>query len=954
MRAELKKTGFFQRIVLPAFLAIILYVLSLFVLIIPAFRENIMEEKRTMLKELTNTAWSILYKYNQDFRDGKITDSIAKSQAKARIESLRYGSENKDYFWITDMQPVMVTHPYVHELNGKSLQDFSDPNGKKLFMEAQKIAQEQNEGFIEYCWQLRDNPGVISQKLSFVKRFKDWDWIIGTGIYIHDLETEISALTRKVIILSAVIVFIISLIIIFITHQSLKIERKRNKAEQKLSESREKYRSLLESSTEGILLLMDNKISYSNIFIRNWLGYTEGELISSDIKKIIPETENFTYSDTEVQKEISIIKKDLTQSNCIVSAIPVTFADKKGILLTFKDISESNNETEKAKDFFQRIEKISEEINFGYFRFDISDKAEFSYVSNTLIKMLGYTRIEEISQTELSRFFSDKAVYKSLIKTTIKGYDFKKANINLKHKSGADINATIQIFTNKNKSGKIRYIDGLIRLSENTNYSLKNDDCLNLFTHSGSADILAKDIMLPVIKCAHNTKVSSAFEIIARHNTDEIIVEAEGKPIGVFSYSTYFKHVPNGNFSTDDQVYSFMVSPLKIINENTPAFEAWNNFFDNQNKNILVGNSEKILGKINAENLLQISGSFMNLMIQNIEKSITIEQLGSLRKKYYQYIVALLKNTSDATTASIAMSTLNDAITKKIVEISISENGQAPVEFSFFTFGSAGRKELSFSSDQDNAFIYAESDKYTQSELQKYFNGLSEKICKYLHLSGLQECSGGYMASNPKWCQPLNVWKNYFFDWICNSDPKSILNVSVFFDLRNLYGSQQLFESMRNYIAEELSGKTAFFFNLAQTVHAFKPPVNLFGNIVSEPNSDKLDIKNCISTVTAFVRVYALSSGIEYIETLNRIKALKEKGIFSEATSSETEYHFRFLHSLRAKHQAEQYLHHLECDNYISIKKLTEIDQTIIKKIFSQMNSYQQKLSASFMSSYKG
>ena len=283
---KVKHASFFQKIVLPSVLAILLFILSVFAFVIPAFENNAIKQKQIMLHELTNTVWSILDKYDHDASSGVLSLDEAKEKARNEIEVLRYGTDKKDYFWITDLTPSMVMHPYVHELTGKSLQEFADPDGKKLFMEAVRIANESGEGFIRYKWQFKDDATHIVPKLSFVKKFAPWDWIVGTGIYLDDVENEISSLTTNLIWILVGISTIIALMVAFITYQSLKIEDKRQLAEKQLHESKEKYRSLLESSTEGLILLHNSIISYSNNFIQNLLHYTGEELLQLPLSEI--------------------------------------------------------------------------------------------------------------------------------------------------------------------------------------------------------------------------------------------------------------------------------------------------------------------------------------------------------------------------------------------------------------------------------------------------------------------------------------------------------------------------------------------------------------------------------------------------------------------------------------------------------------------------------------------
>ena len=126
---------FHLRIFLPTILSMLLFILTIFLILIPRYQQNIMDGKREMIKELTNAALSILSKYETDEREGILDREEAQKTAISRIQYLRYGNENKDYFWITDMHPTMIVHPFRNDLNGQDLTNFTDPHGKKLFVE---------------------------------------------------------------------------------------------------------------------------------------------------------------------------------------------------------------------------------------------------------------------------------------------------------------------------------------------------------------------------------------------------------------------------------------------------------------------------------------------------------------------------------------------------------------------------------------------------------------------------------------------------------------------------------------------------------------------------------------------------------------------------------------------------------------------------------------------------
>ncbi|BBO79220.1 methyl-accepting chemotaxis protein [Desulfosarcina widdelii] len=111
--------------------------------------------------------------------------------AKKAIAQLRYGPKGNDYFWINDMTPTMVMHPIKPALDGKDLSQNKDPNGKRLFVEFVNVCRDKGEGFVDYMWPMPGHQEPVP-KLSYVKLFKPWGWVVGTGIYLDDVNRAVA------------------------------------------------------------------------------------------------------------------------------------------------------------------------------------------------------------------------------------------------------------------------------------------------------------------------------------------------------------------------------------------------------------------------------------------------------------------------------------------------------------------------------------------------------------------------------------------------------------------------------------------------------------------------------------------------------------------------------------------------------------------------------------------
>ncbi|MDZ7641840.1 MAG: cache domain-containing protein [Desulfurivibrio sp.] len=153
--------------------------------------------ERETTRHLTETAWSVLDFFHNQTILGKLSVDQAQQAAVALLEQLRYRDEHKDYFWINDDTPMMIMHPYRPDLEGKNVALFTDPAGNPLFADMVEITRTSGSGFVDYLWQWKEDPTHIVPKISHVKAFEPWGWIIGTGIYVADVKAQISAVDQK-------------------------------------------------------------------------------------------------------------------------------------------------------------------------------------------------------------------------------------------------------------------------------------------------------------------------------------------------------------------------------------------------------------------------------------------------------------------------------------------------------------------------------------------------------------------------------------------------------------------------------------------------------------------------------------------------------------------------------------------------------------------------------------
>lgn len=270
------------RIAFPPLVAVVLFVAVVFGLLLPGYRVALLEQKKEMLRELTTTAWNILSHYNTLADRGKLTRMEAQAAAVEEIRKLRYGPENKDYFWINDMQPVLVMHPYRADLEGQNVSSYADPSGKRLFVSFVDTVRREGAGFVPYLWQWKDDPGRIVPKLSYVRGFPIWGWIIGTGIYLDDVEQETARITQKLVVASLAILLCIAALSSHIIRQGIRAASQRREAVELLRQHRDRLAEDINERTQELresneslqaeveeLARAEKRIADQNAFLEN-------------------------------------------------------------------------------------------------------------------------------------------------------------------------------------------------------------------------------------------------------------------------------------------------------------------------------------------------------------------------------------------------------------------------------------------------------------------------------------------------------------------------------------------------------------------------------------------------------------------------------------------------------------------------------------------------------------
>ncbi|MDT8431505.1 MAG: DUF294 nucleotidyltransferase-like domain-containing protein [Bacteroidales bacterium] len=371
----------------------------------------------------------------------------------------------------------------------------------------------------------------------------------------------------------------------------------------------------------------------------------------------------------------------------------------------------------------------------------------------------------------------------------------------------------------------------------------------------------------------------------------------------------------------------------------------------------------------------------ISFLIREIEIAEDVNQLAQIYKRAPVLVKALLESGDRTENINRIITSVADTMHRRVVGFSSEEMGHVPCRFAFMVMGSEGRGEQTLATDQANAIVYEDvggpitgigegggerADEKTREksgaagvgelnqsgdEVRSYFLELGERVNRDLHTIGYRYCKGNVMAGNPKWSQPLERWKQYFTQWINNSNPQDILEVAIFFDFRYIYGDQHLVQQLRDHVHIASANKSVFFYHMAQSVLKFKPPLNIFGRIVSRDSGGdalEVDIKKAMMPVLAFIRLYVIRENLVATNSMERLAALAERKVLDSNSYEEMVQAFELMMHLRLKFQVESISHNEEPGNIIDLNRLTRMEAAMLKKIFSQITDLQTRAGFDF------
>ncbi|MDF2968212.1 MAG: cyclic nucleotide-binding/CBS protein [Nocardioidaceae bacterium] len=448
------------------------------------------------------------------------------------------------------------------------------------------------------------------------------------------------------------------------------------------------------------------------------------------------------------------------------------------------------------------------------------------------------------------------------------------------------------------------------------------------------------------VTVAADATILEAARLMSAERISSVLVTDGGRLVGIVTDRDLRTRVLAAGADPTAPVSTVMTSDPATSGPNALALEALLEMVRRNIHHLPVVEDGLPSGMVTATDLLRLQQASPVFLVGDIAKAPDVATVAELATRLQWVVAGLVRQGTSAQDAGRVVTTVGDAIEQRVLGLAEAGLGPPPVPYAWLTLGSRARYEQALGADQDHALLL--HDDYRPTLHAPYYEELAELVTSGLQTVGYPRCRGGKMATNPKWRQPLASWRQHVARWVGTPTSEAVLEASVFFDLRHLYGDPGLSAELAAYQRRAAQAAPIFMAHLAAHAASQHPPVGFFRELVVERSGDHrntLDVKRGgINIIVEIARLHGLACGSEATSTIARL----DDGVAARRLSAELAADLRdaweFLAHLRLRHQTEQVGAGRPADNWIDPSSISHFEKRHLKGAFGVIRSAQGAL----------
>lgn len=424
---------------------------------------------------------------------------------------------------------------------------------------------------------------------------------------------------------------------------------------------------------------------------------------------------------------------------------------------------------------------------------------------------------------------------------------------------------------------------------------------------------------------------------------------SSGLPLGLVSLREILHVLGFEGGGLEDPVAVHMIGAPLAISAESPTHRAKVLMAKRGVRYLLLTEEDgRLFGLVSQADVLGLRAADAESLIERIAAARDLEAMMLAADRVRRRGTQLFREGMGVESLCQWMSGLNDLIAMRVIEIMEDEHDLPAVPWCWLVFGSEGRLEQTFATDQDNGLMFVPPDPDATEALRAAFLQFARSVNEALHRCGFERCRGNIMAGNPQWCLSDTEWRARFANWLDEPEPEALLHGTVFFDFRPLYGSFEPVDRLRSWLTRSAPTQARFIRLLAQQALDVSPPIGWAGQFVYDGNKDfphTIDLK--VQGARLFMdpaRIWSLQLGIPATSTAERLReaasAMDRSGV---DVAAELEA-FHLIQRFRIQQQLQT--RDLDAANRVDPNDLNELNRLMLKEAFKQAKRLQARLKA--------
>lgn len=455
--------------------------------------------------------------------------------------------------------------------------------------------------------------------------------------------------------------------------------------------------------------------------------------------------------------------------------------------------------------------------------------------------------------------------------------------------------------------------------------------------------------------CAPTEGLAAALQRMERDGLELLaVVDAAGQPLGIFSLADLLRACNAGRADPAAPVGDLMSSDHVSLPAEALGFEAVLLMAERGLGHVLVMDGGRLAAVVAERDLFALQGIDISRLAVAIRNAGNEAGLVACAADVQTLAANLLGQGVAPGHLTRIVSTLNGRLTVRAIELELVRHAIGDITFCWMALGSEGRLEQTLWTDQDNAIIFdaGEGGGGNADALRGRLLPFAQAVNATLQQCGFALCKGGIMAGNRDLCLSLEEWQDRFSKWLRVPEPEALLNASIFFDLRPVWGDTHLAESLLTWLAARAATGSQFLRLMSDNALQREPPVGFFRDFVVDRDGehpDTLDIK--LSGITLFVdaaRVLGLACGVRQSNTEHRLRAAAERSGIHRSDADAWVDAFHFLQGLRLRHQQGLKARGSAAHNRIDPYALNQLDRKFLQEALRQAGLLQKHVSTRF------